>query len=98
MNTVHIWLVSTPIAYHMVWDEHENYLANIEESMKISSRIMNVLIIREFSNVFEKEYQNYYCIEEQNWNRIVLKAASILIILYILMELEELKKADYLTE
>ena len=98
MKTMHVYLVSTSIAFHMVWYEYENYLANLKESIKINSRTMDVLIIRKFPNVFEKEYQNYCYIEEQNWNRIILKATSILIILYILMELEELKKEDCLIE
>ena len=97
-KTVYIYLVSILTAFHMFWDKHENYLVDIEEPMKISSKTMDILIIRKFPNVFEKEYQNYYCIKEHNWNRIILKAASILIILYILMELKELKKVDYLTE
>ena len=76
----------------MVWDDHKKYLVNIEESIKISLRIADVLITREFLNVFEKKYHNFYCIEELNWNIIISNATSILIILYTWIKLEELKR------
>ena len=92
MKTVQDYLISTLTAFCMVWDEYGNYLVNIKELMKISSRRLNAFIIRKFPNMFKKKYRNYCCIKEQNWNRIISNATSILIILYTWMELEELKR------
>ena len=51
MKILHVYLISTMIAFHIDWDGHEAYLPDIKELTKISSRVMDELIIREFPNV-----------------------------------------------
>ena len=54
MKIVYDYLIPTLTIFHMIWNEYKNYLDNIEESMKISSKIVDVLIGKEFSNVLRK--------------------------------------------
>ena len=54
MKIVHDYLIPTLTTFHMIRNEYENYLDNVEESMKTSLRIVDVLVDREFSNVLRK--------------------------------------------
>ena len=48
MKIVHVYSILTMIAFHMDWDGHEAYLPDTRELIKVSLRVMDVLIIREF--------------------------------------------------
>ena len=94
MKTVHDYLIPTLTTFYMIWNEYENYLDYIEESMKISLRIVDVLVDREFPNVLRKNIRISTVLKSIIENRIISNDTSILIILYILMELEESKQTD----
>ena len=56
-------LISTVTAFHLIWDGCDAYLASVKDVSKISPEVMDVAVVREFLDVFPRNYQVYHHIE-----------------------------------
>ena len=94
-KTIPTCLISTTMAFQLIRDGCEAYLANIVDTLKISLGVMDIPIVKEFSNVFLDELLGLPPHREVDFEiETVLGIAPILIAPYQMapLELKKLKK------